>query len=193
MSREAGPRRAALVLVGMPGSGKSTLAAFLRRHDWPVVRFGDITMEELQKKGLPIQEGNERAIREGLRREHGMAAFAKLSIPAIGAALDGAHRVVIDGLYSWAEIKHLRERLRAEILIVATYTPKRDRYRRLGTRDVRPLTPAEAESRDVAEIENLEKGGPIAFADHTLLNTGSIKDLERGLEDVLRAEGLWGP
>src|SRR5512147_729587 len=93
----------ALIIVGMCGSGKSSLAAFLSARGWPVVRFGDVTMEELRRRGLPVNEANERAIREELRRQHGMAAFAKLSLPAIEAGLERSGRVVIDGMYSWTE------------------------------------------------------------------------------------------
>jgi len=174
----------------MCGSGKSSLASFLSARGWPVVRFGELTMEELKRRGLPIQEANERAIREELRREHGMEAFAKLSIPAIKEAISRAGKVTVDGLYSWTEFKYLREHLPARMLVISIFTPREERYRRLSGRPVRPLTLREAESRDFAEIERLEKGGPISFADHTLINSGSIQDLEIALFDLLKREGI---
>jgi dephospho-CoA kinase len=183
-------RKIALVIVGMCGSGKSSLAAFLSARGWPVVRFGGVTMDELERRGLPIVEANERAVREELRRIHGMAAFAILSLPAIERALETAGKVVIDGLYSWTELKWLQANLAGRMATVAVFTPRAERYRRLAVRPVRPLTAAEAESRDVAEIENLEKGGPIAFADRTIMNVGSIPDLEEEFLRVLRDEGV---
>ena len=180
--------KTALVLVGMCGSGKSTLAEFLKKHGWPTVRFGDITMQEVTRRGLPVQEASERAIREGLRKEHGMAAFAKLSLPAIEEALARSGKVAIDGLYSWSELRHLKAHLTARVVVVAVFTPRKERYERLGQRPVRPLTREEAESRDFAEIEHLEKGGPISFADHTLLNTGSVSELEEAFARVLEEE-----
>ncbi len=188
-SSQPGPK-VALIIVGMCGSGKSSLASFLTARGWPVVRFGEVTMQELKRRGLPIQEANERAIREELRKEHGMAAFAALSLPAIREALDRTGRVVIDGLYSWTELKQLQGQLEARSFIISVFTPREERYRRLASRPVRPLSSAEAESRDFAEIERLEKGGPIAFADHTILNTGSIQDLENALLAVLRKEAV---
>lgn len=190
MSASAPPAKVAVVLVGMPGSGKSTVASFLGAHHWPVVRFGDITIAEVKRRGLPVLEANERSVREELRKEHGMAAFAKLSLPAIDQALSRAGRVVIDGLYSWSEYKELRQHLKARLILLAVCSPRKERYLRLERRAVRPLTPEEAESRDFAEIERLEKGGPIAFADHVLLNTKTVEDLERSLREVLRAEGI---
>ncbi len=182
--------KTAVVIVGMCGSGKSTLAEFLSARRWPIVRFGSVTMDELKRRGLPVQEATERAIREEMRKKHGMAAFAVLSLPAIEEALDRHRKVVIDGLYSWSEYKHLHDQLKARLLVIAVFTPRRDRYGRLSTRPVRPLTTEEAESRDVAEIERIEKGGPIALADFTLLNNGTVDELEESLLRILQEEGI---
>jgi dephospho-CoA kinase len=190
MSNSPSKQNVALVVLGMCGSGKSSLAQFLSARGWPVVRFGEVTMDELKRRGLPIQEANERAVREELRRVHGMAAFAILSLPAIEKHLAAGGKVVIDGLYSWTEFKWIRENLDARLVLIAVFAPKTERYRRLAMRPVRPLSAAEAESRDFAEIERLEKGGAIAFADQTIMNDGSIQELEEALLDVLRKEGV---
>jgi len=61
--------------------------------------------------------------------------------------------------------------------VVAIFTSRSLRYARLWQRTVRPLSTEEAEQRDFAEIENVEKAGPIAIADYTILNDGSEDDL----------------
>jgi len=119
-----------------------------------------------------------------------MAAFAILSLPAIEKHLAAGGKVVIDGLYSWTEFRELKANLAARLLIVSIFTPRAERYRRLSVRPVRPLTAAEAESRDFAEIERIEKGGPIAFADHTIMNAGTVGDLEKALIEILGKEGI---
>ena len=40
----------------------------------------------------------------------------------------------------------------------------------------------EAKARDFAEIENIEKGGPIVMADFTIVNTGTIEELKEKLK-----------
>ena len=57
----------------------------------------------------------------------------------------------------------------------------------MTTREVRPLTNEQAEARDIAEIENLEKGGPIAMADHFIMNAGSEADLKQATLDFIQS------
>ena len=170
-----------VAVVGMCGTGKSVVTEYFKSKGWESVYFGGVTMEVLEQRGLPKNEQNERAVRESLRAEYGPGAFAKLLLPRIEKAASEKD-TVLDGLYSWSEYKELKERFGDRLTVLAVITPRRIRYERLTTRAVRPLTNAEAEARDIAEIENLEKGGPIAIADLFLDNSGSLEELTRQLE-----------
>ncbi|MDD5189616.1 MAG: AAA family ATPase [Dehalococcoidales bacterium] len=165
-----------VALVGMAGSGKSEVAREFEKAGYARIRFGDITDIELHKRGLPLTEANEVKVREQLRQEHGMAVYAKLNTPRIDAALQKSN-VVIDGLYSWEEYVLLKGVYGDKLKIVAVWSSPSTRYARLGKRPVRPLTPAEGAARDKAEIENINKGGPIAVADFTLNNEGCLAEL----------------
>lgn len=171
-------------IVGMPGSGKSEVARIFERHGFARVRFGDITDEEIRKRGLELNEENERCVRQQLREEHGMSAYAKLSLPRIDALLKSSD-VVVDGLYSWEEYTLLKSRYGDNFHVVAVWASPKTRYDRLAKRPIRPLTADEAASRDIAEIENSNKGGPIAMADFTITNESSLLDLERETERVV--------
>jgi dephospho-CoA kinase len=173
-----------LVIVGMAGSGKSTAAHHLEKKGWCVIRFGGITMRELESRGMDINEVNEKAVREELRATHGMAAYAKVSLSTIRESLETAP-TVIDGLYSWSEYRYLKQQFGERMTLVATIAARSARYARLSQRPDRPLTPEEAESRDFAEIENVEKGGPIAIADHAVLNDSAPEDMLRALDALL--------
>ena len=175
-----------VAVVGMTGSGKSEVARMFGDKDFATVRFGDVTDEELKKQGLKLTEENERPVREAFRKEHGMAAYAILNLPRINAALKTSN-VVVDGLYSWEEYTHLKEYYGDSLVIIAVYSSPRIRYTRLGSRKVRPLTPGEAKSRDHAEIENMNKGGPIVMADYTVINDYSFDDLKRQVEEIIRS------
>jgi len=173
-----------LAIVGMAGSGKSEVARVFEQEGFKSVRFGDTTDEEVKKRGLELNEENERCIRESLRREHGMAAYAVLNAARINKALETSP-VIIDGLYSWEEYVLLSQRYGPNFAVVAVYASPETRYRRLAARKHRGLTGDEARRRDVAEIANLNKGGPIAMADFTIANESTLEELQRQTERVI--------
>ena len=173
-------------IVGMAGSGKSEVASIFENNGFKRLRFGDITDEEAIKRGLKLNEENERLIREQLRREHGMAAYAKLNLPKIDAQLKNSD-VIVDGLYSWEEYTLLKEYYKDKLIVVAVYSSPGTRHERLGKRSHRPLTIEESAARDKAEIENSNKGGPIAMSDFTIINESSIEELKEETIQVLSA------
>ena len=48
-------------------------------------------------------------------------------------------------------------------------------------------TKKELEKRDIAEIENLAKGGPISIADYFILNNDGMEEYEKRLNDILKS------
>ena len=174
-----------VAIVGMAGSGKSEVSRIFEQSGFTRIRFGDVTDEELKKRGQELNEESERRVRELLREEHGMAVYAKLNLPRIEAALANSD-VVIDGLYSWEEYLFLKEHYGDDFIVVAVWASPATRYARLGSRKIRPLTPPEAAGRDRAELENLSKGGPIAMADFTILNESSHDDMKKEVGKVIK-------
>jgi len=73
-------------IVGMTGAGKSEAARVFEENGFIRIRFGDITDKEIEKRGLELNEENERRIRELLRQEYGISAYAKLNLPRIDEA-----------------------------------------------------------------------------------------------------------
>jgi dephospho-CoA kinase len=168
----------------MTGAGKSEVSRVFEENGFIRIRFGDVTDEEMRKRGLTPSEENERRVRELLRKEHGLAAYAKLNLPRIEKALKSSD-VVIDGLYSWEEYTYLKARYGEDLYLVAVWSSPKTRYARLTTRSSRRLTLEEAMSRDKAEIENIAKGGPIAMADFTIINESSLDNLKRETERII--------
>ncbi len=175
-----------VAIVGMTGAGKSEVSRLFEKNGFIRLRFGDITDEEVRKRGLELNEENERRIREHLREEYGMAAYAVLNLSRIDLALK-QQDVVIDGLYSWEEYTFLKNYYGEGFYVVAVWASPKTRYRRLAARDSRPLTVAEAAARDRAEVEKINKSGPIAMADFTILNESSLKDLAKRVKAVMAA------
>lgn len=173
-----------VAIVGMAGAGKSEVARDFESNGFIRIRFGDVTDEEIKKRGLVLNEENERYIRELLRQEYGMSVYARLNLPKIDSALKQSD-VVIDGLYSWQEYTFLKDHYGEDLCVVAVWASPRTRYARLSRRSERPLTPEEAASRDRAEMEKTNKGGPIAMADCTLTNESTVANLRKEVKRII--------
>lgn len=173
-----------VAIVGMPGAGKTEVAQIFEENGFTRIRFGDVTDEEIRKRGLELNEKNERHIRELLRQKHGMSAYAQLNLPRIDSALEHSN-VVIDGLYSWEEYTFLKTYYGENFYVVAVWASPKTRYTRLSGRANRRLSQEEAISRDWAEIENTNKGGPIAIADFTVINESSLENLKKEVKGII--------
>jgi dephospho-CoA kinase len=176
--------RKVVSIVGMAGSGKSEVARIFAENGFIRIRFGDITDVEIKKRHLVLNEANERQVRELLRQEYGMAAYAILNKPRIDEALDKAN-AALDGLYSWEEYLYFKSCYGDNFYTVAVWACPATRYSRLAARAIRGLTGEQAATRDKAEIENLNKGGPIALADFTIINESSLEELKRETESII--------
>ena len=102
----------------------------------------------------------------------------------------GQKRIVLDGVYSWTEYKILRKEWPTEMTVVAITVPKALRRKRLAERPDRPFDAQAAAERDRSEIENLEKGGPIAIADYYVDNSGTIPEFHENFAKVMREIGF---
>lgn len=187
-----------ICISGMCGAGKSVVSDFFVKNGFQFVRFGQLTLDEVKKRGLEINEVNERAIREEFRAKHGMAAFAILNLPKFDELIKSGN-VIADGLYSWEEYKVLKEHYGEAMKVIAVWAPPELRYERISTRvsgaddkDLRhrSFTKDEAKSRDYAELEKLNKGGPIAMADFTIVNDKDMDFLNSQIEDIFKKVNL---
>jgi len=176
-----------VALVGMPGSGKTSAADFFQKNGFAVLRFGDQTDIGLKKMGLPINEKNEKMYREKIRKELGMSAMAIKIKPRINKALKKNSKIILDGLYSWEEYFYLKKTYK-NLFLLCIYTQPKKRYLRLSGRKIRGLTEKQAQERDYAELEKLNKGGPIAIADYLIENNNSKKEFFQKIEKFLNSD-----
>ena len=174
-----------IAIVGMCGVGKSVASEFLEELGYKKVYFGGVTLEKMEEEGIECTPENEKKMRERLRKEYGMGAYAIILLPKI-KELSKNNNVVLDGLYSWDELKILKQELGNSLTVIAVVADKKIRYDRLKIREVRPLTNEEAKNRDVAEIENIAKAGPIAYADYYIFNNGTVDNYIERLEEIMR-------
>ena len=173
-----------LAVVGMSGSGKSVATDYLEKAGWTKIYFGGITYKLMKEAGIErTSDGkSEKEFREKLRKDYGPECYAKFLVPDIKEALKLGN-VVLDGLYSWYEYKYLIERF-PELKLLSIVVDKDLRYQRVANRVERPFTKKDIIYRDLSEIENLAKGGPIAYADYYLFNNGSLDEYYKRLLEI---------
>lgn len=170
----------------MAGSGKSTAISFLQKNGFSVIYFGALTLNELKKRNLPVNEANEKLIRNQLRKEFGLGVYALLAIPKIHEVLKKTSKLALDGIYSWEEVKVLKKEFGNVFKLIAVLTSPETRYKRLTGRKIRSLSLDEAIKRDLDEIENLNKGGTIAMADCNIINENSLNLFEQKLSEGIQ-------
>ena len=178
-----------LALVGMSGSGKSVAVDYLTEKGYPKVYFGGMIYKEMERRGiLRTPDGeSEKKFREEIREKEGKDWVVKQVIEEVKDLIDaGQKRIVLDGVYSWTEYVILKKEFPGELTFVAIVLPKKLRYKRVAERPDRPFNHAEIMERDRSEIENLEKGGPIAASDYYILNDGDVKKYYEDLEKILK-------
>lgn len=173
-----------IAVVGMAGSGKSIATDYLENKGWNKIYFGGAVLKKLKEEGLEVTPDNEKMMREKVRKEYGMAAVAIILLDEIKKSVEEKD-TVLDGLYSWDEYLVLQKEFKDRLKLICVITDKETRYDRVSKRPVRPFNRDEIIKRDLSEIENLAKGGPIAFSDYYLFNDGSVEDYHKKLEKIL--------
>lgn len=178
--------KAIIAIVGLAGSGKSEASKFFEKvKKLPVISFGNIINEYVDKQKLTHDEETHKRIREELRATHGMEAMALLSKNKIEGALMQSSIGVIDHLQSWEEYLFLKNVFpKVKIYLLAIIADKKTRYRRISKRGYR--SHLYGEERDINELSGANKGPAIAFADFFVKNNYSIEDLHDKLEEVYR-------
>lgn len=178
-----------LAIVGMSGSGKSVAVDYLTSQGYPKVYFGGMIYKEMEKRGIERTEDgeSEKKFREMIRETEGKDWVVRQVISETKDLISaGQKRIILDGVYSWTEYKTLKHEFPGNLTFIAVVVDKKLRYKRVSNRPDRPFDDKAIRERDQSEIENLEKGGPIAAADYYILNNGTIEEMNDRLSDILK-------
>jgi dephospho-CoA kinase len=175
-----------ILITGMSGSGKTTLANHFRDRGVAVVTMGDVIRGLAWEKGLPPTPENLGRLATGIREEGGDDAVAKLCVEKINSMADDI--VLVDGIRSIREVEVFSKEF--EVALVAVFSPQKTRYDRLMARGRSddPQDMATFKVRDDREL-GFSLAHAIALADYTILNEGSLEDLEKEFESLLSRLG----
>ena len=170
-------------VVGLPGSGKSIVAEVAKTYSIPTVIMGEVIRQLCIDNELESNSENIGTIMINIRKEEGMNAVAKRTLPKIAEVKENV--VVIDGLRSYEEVEFFRENLK-KFIILAIHASPRTRYMRINKRgrldDTKNLKTFQ--DRDVREIRaGIAK--IVALADIMFVNEGKIKPLKKLIGNVI--------
>jgi dephospho-CoA kinase len=181
-----------IAVMGMTGAGKSELCDYLQKKGFWFVRFGQITLDLAKQRFGQVNQEREAIIREEIRNQHGMGAYAVMNMPKF---LQGLKRgnVVADGLISWEEAEYLQEQLGKRVILLCLVAGTKWRYKRVAERGLpndekmrfRPHTAEEARTRDLAQLEKIHQGPSIALAEYYIVNQGTKEELHIAVEDFI--------
>lgn len=178
-----------LAIVGMSGSGKSVIVDHLTSKGYPKVYFGGMIYKEMEKRGIERTEDgeSEKKFREQIRETEGKDWVVRQVIAEVKDLIAaGQKRIILDGVYSWTEYCTLKHEFPKALTFLAVVVDKKLRYERVAVRPGRAFDGNAIRERDRSEIENLEKGGPIVAADYYVLNNGTVEELEKATDEVLK-------
>jgi dephospho-CoA kinase len=178
-----------IAICGMTGSGKSTVREYLVEKGFEYLHLG-VTELVIKKYGY-TNEQLERTERELLRKEKGMGVMAFVILDKIKELMLRGKSVVIDNMYSWSEYKVFKQEFKEEFVSIAVLANPELRYNRVLERmeesGRKYNSVEEIKNRDYAEIENIEKGGPIAMADYYIVNQEDTETLNNRIEGILNS------
>ncbi|MBR2836825.1 AAA family ATPase [Candidatus Saccharibacteria bacterium] len=178
-----------LAIVGMSGSGKSVIVDYLTGKGYPKVYFGGMIYKEMEKRGIERSEDGEteKKFREEIRTTEGKDWVVRQVIAETRDLINaGQRRIILDGVYSWTEYKALKHEFPTNLTFVALVVDRKLRYKRVAVRPDRAFDITAIRERDRSEIENLEKGAPIAMADYYILNNGTVEQATARLDEILK-------
>lgn len=163
-----------IIVTGMPGAGKDEFVKVARKKGFVDVHMGDTVKAYASRKSVPVTDKDIGAFASRERSSYGMDIWARRT----GENITDPDRTVVDGLRNTEELEYFREHFQ-NVLVVAIYTNKEERLRRILRRnrsdDVR--NEPELDSRDNREL-GWGIGRTISLADRMIINDGTLEEFK---------------
>ncbi len=172
-------------LTGTMSSGKGEVSLYLKEKGFEYHIYSEILIEEVKKRGFDITRENLQKVGNLLREEYGdESILSKRILEKIKS-----NKVVVDGVRNSAEIRELRKS--KDFYLIGIDTPQELRFKRLKERNREGDPNTFDEFKKLDDKENLGLKGQeinkcLKMADFVIINDGSLEDLKKKVDDVLK-------
>lgn len=178
-------------LTGTIGAGKKVVRQFLlRKFNCYHVTLSDVIRGKIEKKRGSLNRKTLQDMGNELRQKYGTHILAKLAVEYLPR---DKQLIVIDGIRNPGEVEWLRKSFAGNFVLIAVDAPAEKRFgflsRRGESRD--PKTWEEFVAMDERELGTNEPEWGLQVkkcldqADFTLINDGTVKQLENKLNEIL--------
>ncbi len=175
-------------VIGQNGSGKDEVVKYLHhRYGIPLLSTGDMVRRIAAEKGIEPSRPNLQKISEEYFRQHGRGCFVRLMVEQIKK--NHWKTAGITGIRSPEDVRILKDAFGRNFTLVHVYVSNpRVRYERMvkrsEARDSQSYEQFLANDRREEEIFSLSEA--IKQADYNLSNDGTLADLHRQIEKLVK-------
>jgi len=174
-----------IAFTGMPFSGKTEAINVVKKMNIPIIRMGDIVWEEVESKGLELNENNVGYVANEMRKKKGKEIWAKKTIKKIKSK-NLIDTIIIDGVRSLEEVKYFKKILGDNFILISIDASDRLRYKRALMRNRKDDSKSIKSiiERDQREI-NWGLKSLIKSADISILNDSSKIELHKKIKKII--------
>ncbi len=178
-------------LTGTFGAGKGEISRILVNLKYVHHSCSDVLREELRKQGVEETIPNLAALGNRIREEHGAGELPRRLIKIIRDKGEG--KAIVDSIRSVGEVEELRKE--RDFVLFSVDAPVRIRYERIKSRgragdnvDFEEFSEQEGKQMNgQGSNQNLKKC--MEMADYSIMNDGTIEDLEKKVNEILKKVG----
>lgn len=169
-------------VAGPMGAGKTTVADLLKQEGFEKTSLSDALRDELKRRGAEITRNALRSVGDELRLKFGRDVLAR-------RALEKVDRFGGDWVIESVRLPEEAEAIRERGIMIGVVAPDKTRYGRIAIRKRDKEEEAMSFDAFVKQDERDRKVGideALEICDYLLENDGSIEDLKKRLEALLK-------
>jgi len=174
-------------ITGTDGAGKGTAVEYLKTKGFTHYSAREFIVAEIERQALPVTRNQMRLTANQMRAEHGNEYVIKQAYEQAAAA--GITNAVIESVRAAAEAKYLKSQ--GGILLAVDANPEL-RYERVQARrsasdqvTYEQFLEQEALEKNDPDPNGMQKAIVMEMADYTIMNDGTVAELEKQIETFL--------